>query len=123
MFPILRHSAAGDGQTFLCQFLFQQVVAQRFLFVFVVDKLFKGYFYLACRQLFAVARGVSICKEETQGERTPLCLCILDVANTRDGRDVQSRAVGDVLENHRPQVSLVALNKELSLYVDDGLHR
>ena len=58
-----------------------------------------------------------------QRKRSPARLGVFLVRHARNRRNVESRLVGDVLQNPRAQVGLVAFLEEATLPVDDGFHR
>ena len=75
------------------------------------------------RHFLAVFGGVTVCKEELQRKSSPFCLGVFHVADTRYGTFVESCTFFYILENHRFQVGLVAIEKECFLSLDDGFHR
>ena len=59
----------------------------------------------------------------TETESAPSRLTIFHVADTRNRRDIKSRTIGHILEDHRTDIPFVSILEELQLKIDDGLHR
>ena len=92
------------------------------LLVFGLYDVLECQLNLACGCLFAVAGGIAVAEEEAQGEHSPSGFGILDVAHSRDGRYVEPRAFGNILQYHWPELAFVASGEEVLLPVDYCLH-
>ena len=74
------------------------------------------------RNLFPAVGTQRLGKEELQPVSPEFGLYELAVRNPADRGNIQPRPLGNILQDHGPQRSLISRKKELMLIVHDGMH-
>ena len=92
------------------------------LLILAVDHVAQRCLDLTRRQFLTVLGGDGIAEEVAQRERAPARERILGIADTRNCREIEPRLLGHILENHRAQRRLIAIDEELVLQLYDGPH-
>ena len=99
------------------------VVGEGVVLVFAVDQFAEDFLDLAGGNFFAVAVFEAFGEEVFEREHAEVRLDPFAVDHAGNGGDVEARALGDVLENHRLQGGLVTVDKIVVLVLDNGAHR
>ena len=123
MGAILGDRTPGDFVTLGGEGVDEVVVREGVVLVFAVDQFTEDFFDFAGGDFFAVAVFEAFGEEVFEREHAEVCLDPFAVHHAGDGGDVEARALGDVLENHRLQGGLVTVDKIVVLVLDDGAHR
>ena len=53
---------------------------------------------------------------------TPACLTIFHITNTGNGGNIQTCAIGHILQHHWTNITFITILEELQLEINDGLH-
>ena len=122
MGAVFGNGAAGDFVAFGGEGVDEVVVGEGVVLVFAVDQFAEDFLDLAGGDFFAFAVFEAFGEEVLEREDAEVGLDPLAVHHAGDGGDVEAGALGDVLEDHRPQRGFVAVDKIVVLVLDDGAH-
>ena len=115
--------AAGDFVALGGEGVDEVVVGEGVVLVFALHKASEDLLDFAGGNLLAFAVLEAFGEEILEREDAEVRLDPLAVHHAGDGGDVEARALGDVLEDHRPERGFVPVDEIVVLVLDDGPHR
>ena len=115
--------AAGDFVALRGEGVDEVVVGEGVVLVFIVHQVAEDFLDFAGGDFLALAVLEAFGEEVLEREHAEVRLDPLAVHHAGDGGDVEAGALGDVLQDHRPQRGFVPVDEIVVLVLDDGPHR